>query len=451
MSSLRLLALASLLLSLTTAGPASAQSTRRPDLNPFGRGFRDSSQSLSAIGNLGATFYDVIQRRTTPVDGRQVPDKGWGTFASGALRYTLSFPSISFNASVGATAVYYPSIGTTVRTRVLPVGGTGLSYSWALSDRTSLRVSTQAGYRPAYAEQMWGGGFGGRIGIPEVDPGFLHPDATLVGSGYLAVDSGAALRHDFSRRWSGSLSYGYGHDFVFEDEESSRFRRRYGWTQHGGGALHFRVSRSLSVRGGYRFRETHYRGREPFRTHTADVGVDFGEGATIELARDTRLTFGVGASSFVNDDGRQRYRVTGDAVLTHDLGRTWRSTLGYARGVSSSEILFDQPVLRDTVTASLNGLLSRRIGFHALGRVSHGQVGLGGGDNGHTTIAAVSGIQYAVHQQIALSVDYVYYQRQFGGDVTPVAGLSNRSAGQTVRAYLRLWAPIFQRRPNAAR
>lgn len=454
---------ACIVLSLLAAAPASAQSTRRPDLNPFGRGFRDASQSLSVNGNLGATFYDVIERQTVRQDGQEIPDRGWGSFASASLGYRLSFPSVSFEGSVGVVGSYYPQIGPTVRTQVLPGAGARFGWSWDLTDRTQLSLGSGVSYRPAYAESLLTGGVGGGRGGGQSgrDPGsaFLPPESLFVGGSYLSSANDAALRHQVSRRWSATADYGYQHSFAFGGGDETegggtRFRRRDGWTQRGGTALHFAVARNLSVRGGYRYSESHFGDDgEVFRRHSADIGVNFGDRASLQLTRQTTLSFGGGVSGFVSQQGRQRYRLTGDVALTHEIGRTWSSSLAYSRGVSTDELLFEEPVLRDTLTASLNGLVSRRVGFHATARASHGAVGFLDRDSSHTSIVASTGLQTALTQHVAVSVDYAYYQYRFDDDLARPAGLSDRSASQGVHAYLSLWAPIFQSRGrmNASR
>jgi opacity protein-like surface antigen len=73
------------------------------------------------------------------------------------------------------------------------------------------------------------------------------------------------------------------------------------------------------------------------------------------------------------------------------------------------------------------------------------------GNTRHIAFAAGTGLQVSLHEQVALGVSYSYYQYKFGADIVRPAGFSDRSASQGVHAYLSVWAPIFQRRPNASR
>jgi opacity protein-like surface antigen len=414
---------------------------------------RDASQSLSVSGNLGATFYDVIEGPRAAADGREIPDSGWGSFATASLGYRLSFPNVSFEGSIGAAATYYPGVGTSVRARYLPGGGARFGWSWDLTDRTEMTVGSGLRFVPLSGElfsltSLTQPSFG-----PEGSAVFLPPDTSDVGGSYLDWASDVSLRHRLSRRWSLSADYGYRRDFVFADEDDPGARRLDGWSQAFGTALHFAVTRTLSVHGGYRVSESRFSGDErAFRSHSADVGIDYGDAATVQLTRRTRLSFGGGASAYTDRIGNQRYRLNGNVDLVHDIGRTWNATLGYARGIDSSQLLFRAPVLSDSVTAALNGLLTRRLGFHAGARASHGAVGFTGDDNAFTTIAGNAGLQAAMTQQLAVGLDYTYYQYRFGDDVTRPAGLLGRRSSQGVHAYLSVWAPIFQRgRPNASR
>src|SRR6186997_986519 len=89
---------------------AHAQSTRRPDLNLFGPGYRGPQQTLGVTGSLGATFYDMLSKNVTlDPDGNVVPDHGWGTFGSAGLQYNLHLANLSIDGSLGAIATYYPS------------------------------------------------------------------------------------------------------------------------------------------------------------------------------------------------------------------------------------------------------------------------------------------------------------------------------------------------------
>ena len=128
---------------LGTAVMAHAQSTRRPDLNIFGRGLRDPEQSLAVRGNLGGTFYDTL---ITPegLEGPLPPDRGWGTFGSAALVYNLNLANVRFDGDFGGFASYYPAQEEAFNWQLFPGASANTGWSWALSEKTQLECRRRA-------------------------------------------------------------------------------------------------------------------------------------------------------------------------------------------------------------------------------------------------------------------------------------------------------------------
>jgi hypothetical protein len=431
MRSLRVLVLAALL-PIAAAGTAHAQSTRRPDLNLFARGLRDPQQSLSVSGNLGGTFYDSLRAPVFDPSGERIPDHGWGSFASASLKYNLRLANVTFDGSIGGLATYYPDLDKPLRTKALPGAGVGAGWAFDLSDKTQLTINSAMRYSPLFGESVLPGGFGGGglggpfqvIGDPNAP--FLPHEASLVDGTYLTLSTGANLRHSVSRRVALSGSYQIRRDVTFGTGDAGQPSL---WSQGAGAALHFNVTENLSVRGGYLFNESHYDElAEPLRTHSADFGVDYGRGLVLQLTRRTTLALSGGASAYADAGGGQRYRLIGNVHLNHDIGRTWSSSASYVRGLDAAQLVFREPLLTDTFTGRLDGLISRRVGFHAAASAQRGSVGFIGANNG-------------------------YYRYHYDSQVRRPAGLPSDSASQGVQVYLSAWAPIFQRggRANASR
>ena len=303
-------------MSVGVASPVFAQSTRRPDLNLFGRGLRDPQQQLSVQANLGATFYDTISGQIAPLEGPAPPDHGWGSFASAGLTYAVRLGNFNLDGSIRSIASYYPALAKPFRAKTLPGAdaGFGWGYSWELSPRTQVRVGSRAGYRALSQEATGIGGIlagGNALGGPRdivTDPtlAFLPGNGNVasLGGGYLEAGANASLQHQFSRRWSASSDYGVRryHAFSMNDNLFGT------WSQNAGARLHFAVTRNLSVRGGYRYDENHARNEaRAFRSHGADVGVDYGQGGVLQLARHTTLSFAGGVGGYVDRSNQQRY------------------------------------------------------------------------------------------------------------------------------------------------
>ena len=440
-----------LVVSAWAAAPAYAQSTRRPDLNLFGRGLREPEQQLGVNGSLGASFYDTITPQAVLPGRAAPPDHGWGSFGSASLSYNLKLANITFDGSVGSFASYYPRLAKPFRARAFPGAGMGTSWGYQLSPKATFSLGASMRYRPLALESVLPGAFGGIGGggdiASDATMAFLPRDLDEVEGNYLAASTDAGLSYAFSRRWSLSGNYRVQRDFAFGTVERSGL-----WTQEAGTALHFAVTRNLSVRGGYRYYESHHGAGRPFRGHGADLGVDYGRGAALQLTRRTTLVFGAGAGGYVDRAGNQRYRVNGNAGLQHQMGRTWSSSVTYVRGLEAAQLLFQEPLLTDTVSAGINGLINRRLGFNASGAAQRGSVGLVGDGKGLVRVMASTGLQTALGRHFAIGLNYSIYRFHFESQIVRPPGVPARSSSQGVSVHLSTWASIFQRgRSNATR
>ncbi|MEO7193171.1 MAG: hypothetical protein ABI051_19165, partial [Vicinamibacterales bacterium] len=205
--SLRVIFPGMVVLSLVAAVAAQAQSTRRPDMNLFGRALRDPQQSLAVRGNLGATFYDALGKRLFDPNGVPAPDHGWGSFATGALIYNLSLANITFDGSLGGVTTYYPNQAKKFRGNIAPGAGAHAGWNRNLSDKTHLNVSSGLSLRSLSAEAILPGGFGGpgnNTGFgstSDASSAFLPQQAAFVEGAYLSLFTGASLTHQVSRRF----------------------------------------------------------------------------------------------------------------------------------------------------------------------------------------------------------------------------------------------------------
>ena len=137
------------------------------------------------------------------------------------------------------------------------------------------------------------------------------------------------------------------------------------WTQ--------RAFQHLSFYVGYRREQTFYGELKSQSMQGLDFGVDYGD--QLKLSRHTTLSLAVGVGSAPRFDGTTHYHFLGNATLTHTMGRTWTSSVGYSRTLEF-ETQFLAPVLRDTANAMLAGQLNSRLSFTASGSYSKGDLGL---------------------------------------------------------------------------
>jgi hypothetical protein len=430
------------------ADEASAQSSRRQDLNLFGRGLREPEQSLILTGNLGGTFYDTLLQSQIGPDGTRLPNHGWGSFGSGALAYRLRLLHVTFDGALGGFATYYPALDKPFRATILPNAGASTGWAWT-SKRGTTSVTSSASLQLSSISSQFAsfeprGSF--QTNTSDPNSAFLPNEATFVEGDVLSTNAGVSATHAFSRRVSAVGSYSYLNDRTFgtaDTDQPTFFDIRNRWGQNASASLVFAVTRHLSVRGGYRHEESHY-ADGTYRTNTLDVGVDYGRGVVLQLTRRTTVDFSGGVTAYVDRAGHQRFTLTGTAGLTHDFKRTWSSGIRFSRGLDSSEILFNEPVLNDRFTAFVDGLLTRRIGAHAYATAENSTRVFSGSDAMNLRTGVTAGIQTTLTRRIAFAVDYSCYYYRFGDAVGP-AGVPNRSASQGVFAYLSTAIPVFQR------
>src|SRR5262249_29664257 len=97
--------------------------------------------------------------------------------------------------------------------------------------------------------------------------------------------------------------------------------------------VHYRysLSKALGLRAGYMQADSYLRQTAPRIAHyIVDAGLDFLK--PLSLTRRTSLSFSFGPS-MIDQNGSRQYRVVGDAVLNHEIGRTWVARASYHRGV----------------------------------------------------------------------------------------------------------------------
>jgi hypothetical protein len=215
-------------------------------------------------------------------------------------------------------------------------------------------------------------------------------------------------------------------------------------TQRAGGTFRHGVTRNLSVHLAYHYRRTDYPGRDGralFDTHDANAGVDFNR--PLSLTRRTLLTFTTGSSAF-SVQSRTQYRAFGNARLTHEIGRTWGLGVTYSRNIGFVDT-FDQPIMYDSVSVGVSGLLTRRLQLSTGARGSNGRVGLASVDNRYRTYMGSTTLTTTLTRTIGVSAEYFYLRYRFDGGAALPLAVGRDGERQGVRGYLTLWAPVFSR------
>jgi hypothetical protein len=144
--------------------------------------------------------------------------------------------------------------------------------------------------------------------------------------------------------------------------------------------------------------------------------------------------------------------LTGNAALKHEIGRSWNAWVGYSRRVLMNETWPD-PVVADSLSAGVGGLISRRMQFMSVARGALGKQGLERDAPGFDTAQASATLSYALTRFMNLGLIYSYYQQRFDERAVLSAGVPASAERHSVRATVSLWAPLFQRtrRTDASR
>jgi hypothetical protein len=410
---------------------AEAQESRpeRPYRGLFASGLDDAEQLLKATASVGGGWddnlaADAIGRNTPVSDVNRQFKGGLGTVSAG-LTYSLSLERIGFGASAASTGRYYPSQDRQFLRRDYGSVGT--------SDVLGAGFSAQASavYQPFSLHSMTPFLF-----EPQVDdPAAVDQDFPSSLEHYFGYSGGVSFVRQLSRRTTFSSMYSYGGREPLG--EIGRFDRH-----SAAGSLSRTIGRGLALQLGYRYSQAQYGSDGRHENHIIDAGVNYDR--ALSFSRRTTLSFSTGTSaSRVEPSGSLRYRLTGAARLSHEIGRTWVASLSYDRGLRFTESWLE-PLFTDSASAGLNGFFNRRVQAHLVGRWVRG-VGQQDGGEGIENYSASAGLSFAISRYVNSGVNYSYYVHEFGSSVVLPPGYARDFERRSIRAYVSLWAPLFQR------
>jgi hypothetical protein len=428
---------------LGTSLPAAAQTPRpeRPYRGLFGSGVADVGSSLVLSVSLGGGYDTNVIAETR--GGTLTRANDWNTDFSSAqasstasLSYRLNTSRFVIGATAGTSGRYYPS----VIDRVLRRDNAQLRVSARLAE--GLTVSASGTYAPYDLTRFF---------LSELDPSLdaPAPELEFVSSPehYIAYQGNASWRRPLTQRTRFDALYGY------RGREASTAVDQFK-SHRGGAGLTHTLGRGLEVRGGYRYAIAYYgASREPLHNHIIDAGINFNR--RLSFSRQTTLSFGTGTSATsrpIGDNTVTRFFASGHVDLNHEIGRTWHAAVAYRRGAQFVDT-WPEPVFSDALTASLSGLLGRRLQAGINTRVSTGRGGLSEDAARFTAVYTTASVALAITRNLAWTTAYTYYRHQFPDGVVLAPGFTDYLDRHSVRGSLNVWLPLFQtiRRGDAAR
>jgi hypothetical protein len=404
----------------------------RPYRGLFGTNVGDVDQQLAVNASAGGGFddnllADVAQQRGPTLANFGASHRGGLGTGSAGLNYLLSRDRFSAYADAVTTLSYYPTFRTQryIR-RDYADGGVNVNIG------KGLFAGGRASYQPYSLVPMFPALLNAR-GATVVDQDFTF--STVHYASYAAV---SGFNHQLTPRTSFSLSSDY------QISQASGATQFTSWDA--GGQLLHNLTRDLNFRTGYRYvtaRYAHFDRRAV--SHIIDTGVDYRH--ALSRSRRTFVSFSTGVSA---DTDYSEYRTThfrgiGSAQLTHEIGRTWFTAAAYSRGVDYAEA-WPEPIFGDTGSLVLSGLITRRLelstGVYAMR--GNGEFSPSSGSSFHTYYVN-AGLSYAFTRFLSAGASYAYYNHWFDDSVLLAAGYPRHLSRQSVRAYVSLWAPLFER------
>ena len=168
----------------------------------------------------------------------------------------------------------------------------------------------------------------------------------------------------------------------------------------------------------------------------------FHHGKTNEARRAGGSTITLPAVIDVVGSGRaRRYeQFSGQLTTTYDFARSWQVAGSARRGLEYVSGL-GEPVLADSVTARLDGLLARRVDFRLSAAYAAGESALTGAASLFNTYTANLRVRYGLTRTLAASVEYLYYFYDSRGTLALVPGLPPKFERNGVRVGLTLRVP----------
>ena len=447
---------------LAGAGAADAQfaPAQRPE-RPYGGLFGGDTAKAEKLLTFSASFGGGYDDDIFATAGGGAPITGAGTaspsssflIGSANLGYSVAIPKVTFQANFGTGAGHYPSLDHPN----LVHHQAGVSGSFQVGRHAAFSFGQFENYQPLYFWSWLTLPAGPIDPIPVFDPGTmtisdavqavslgsLQPvaaDAVAASNAeyYLASDTDVGYTQGLTQHLTFSASYAYRRSDSPSGVRDFRM-------QSGSGMLSYAMAKGLALRVGYSYTDTKFPkssavGVSDYTGSQINAGVDYSK--PLSVSRRTMLSFSTGTSA-VSDGVQTHYNIVGNVYLTHEMGRSWMAGVGYNRGVSFIET-FQAPVLADSATASIIGLLQRNMQFEVVGGASRGDVGFVTA-NGYTSYYATTGVRFAFTRNVGLTVFYGVFRYSFENGVVLPPFTPRNSNRQTISFSMDFWKPLIQR------
>lgn len=342
---------------------------------------------------VGAYDDDVTSEMQGPIDPR-FQRKGVFGRESASLQFRSHGQHASFSATAASNARYYPDL----RTLTEFDGSGNVIVAADLGSKTKIQTSQEVTYLPYYELNVLNG-----LVPQDMEP--IRSDAALTAHDSHGYTGRFGLVEQFTPRASLTVEYEYRYT------RFSASAQPFIW-QLGRARFSHRLTRAAALRVGYGYGTGQFgqlAGAAPLVTHDLDLGIDYSR--ALAFSRRTTINFGSGSTLVPSAQGLGYY-LNADASLNRQMGRTWKASLIYHRGVQMAEGIAE-PLYADTAIVRLGGNMTRRLGFTVNGAYSTGSVGLAAANRRFTTYTAESDLRIAITRILAAYVHYMNYRYAF--------------------------------------
>jgi hypothetical protein len=388
-----------------TPGEVQPADVRRPFRGLFGAppspGGRQSLDATFSV--FGAYDQDVFAEQGA-VTVPEVRQGGAYEGFDGGLSYARRGRRVRFNLDGSAGATNYPNQPLFVMYRA------GTAISADLTRNTDLSISESFVYAPEF-----------RLGL------FVNP---IAGSGFIDPFVGVAgdLGIYRDRSYRSNTYVGMSHQFRNRGRVSGFYSlltatyatEQANYVNQGVGARYERgITRNIGMHAGYSYGIGRYPNAATNSrrgVHNLDIGLDYAR--ALSISRRTRFSFSTGSAFYyatqelaAGAPQRLNYTLLGNAQLSHEMGRTWTTSVAYQRSLDFHEGFID-PFLAQSVSANLSGLLARRLQFNSTAGYTRGVIGART-NNEYDSGSASVGLQYGLTRNLAAYANYVFYRYSF--------------------------------------
>jgi hypothetical protein len=428
---------------------------------------------------------DLTLSSTQGYDSEMLPDvgapiglggpesTGYSTMVVGAADYVWQVSRVQVRASGTSALRYNRPLDNPLYSSFRSVSHTaGVGIFARLPKRTTMLINQTATYSPSFLFNLF----------PQAEatiPGDAPPaalDYAMNGSESRSYGTAMTLTHDFTPRSSLLATADYQNTETFGAVAGRRALGTYGIRAH----FARRLSPNTAAIAEYLYRSSEgaasggVTSAQASGEHGVNVGMDYSR----RLSASRRLTFGalIGSSitivpesavagpepepavseSGVSESGAQelaggpaigdRYyrRMSGQVTMGYEFARSWKAGAIYRRGVDYV-IGLNEPIAADRFTATVEGLLTRRVNVLASAGYSNGESALTLQRSTFNTYTGDVRLRYALTRTFAAYVEYLYYVYDSRGS-TPIApGIFPSLERKGVRTGLTLLVPALRR------